>query len=142
MADEITMSIGPSGQPPTTVYTYSGGVVTLAPRAIVAHAPGALSSVIGRIDAFARAVTTGQAVPFSQPDTPFRYRVDANGPGPVVDACTFRAGALNTGASVDTSTKVTLFDARPQVDLAWADFELFTEWLRFLLTLAARPAVY
>lgn len=142
MADDVTMSIGPTGQPPTTVYTYSAGGVTLSPRVATVRTVPEVASIVARIEAFVAAVKIGQVPPFTQPDTPFRYRVDASGPPPVVYACTFRAGPLNTASSVDTAAKTVAFDARPQVVLAWSDFELFAGWMRFLLTLAARPTIY
>lgn len=139
MADALSMSIGPTGQPPVTTYTYDAGQVTLSARAAVAYHFRDLISIVARIGVFASAAQIGQTPPFSQPNTPLRYRYDIDNATPTQVDAHFRVGNLNLTATIDLAAGIVSFAERPERTIAWSDFELFHSWLQMLLHLARRP---
>lgn len=140
MAEELTMTIGPSGQPPVTTYTYDSGSVSLAPRAAVSHSMFELRTVVARIDAFCRAVRAGEP-PTTALDPPMNYRYRKQNDAPTQILCEFRSGALQVEATIGVVTRIVDFAPRNDATVAWSDFELFAQWMTLLAEFVSRPTL-
>lgn len=136
----VTMSIGPPGQPPSTSYTHEDGAVTLSARPQTTRSPTEVSGVVASIDMFLRVAASGGPPPATPPGQPHQYRLDAQGPNAI--GCRFRcpatAGNLTVDATIDLQAKTVTFEARPEKTIAWSDFESFASWMRQVLAYAYR----
>lgn len=143
MPDEISLTIGPQGQPPSTYYVYLDGLVTLGARPATQRTPSEVRSVVSSIEDFARIVRRRiLAPPATPPAAPYHlhHEVDADLPGVIAARfrCPASAGNLNVNASIDLVTRITTFEERPQKTIAWSAFEMFVRFMDLLAYTAQR----
>lgn len=140
----VSMSIGPSGQPPSTTYTYDVGLVTLSPRPATQRTAAELLSVVRSIKIFKMAVLNSDSPDIIPPSPPLIYRSLVEAETPSVATCRFRCPGANAGpnltidAQQDLTTRVTSFEPRQERVITWGDFDLFFRWMMLLGDLASR----
>lgn len=139
----VRYEIGPAGQPPTTVYYYDNGIVTLSPRSLTQRSPLQVASIVSAIQVFVRGVLVNDpAAPLGTIDDPFDFRMQLDGPAL---AFHFRCAAsdgspphLVAEATHDLVTRVTTFEARPERAVQWGTFLLFVRWMDLIRSMAVR----
>lgn len=136
----VTMSIGPSGEPPSTSFVYDGNFVTLNPRPAVERTAQQMISGLLRIASFMRAVRD-ESPEAASSKYPYLSQIEGVEGEENLIHCRFKCfEKFEQTATIDLNQHIVFVDERAEEKtINWTDFESYVRFLREILAILQRP---